>query len=169
MIRYKTKVSEAFINLRQNMARDFNKLHCCFIREQRLFKHHNNHRQIVKRCFTDNIIKFRDWNSNLKFYKKWYFISWNTFSNCIRLKQSIYQWVLNKILQNFQHSTLIIHHISFSDWQIHWKDEQCYQINVESFQQLKSDKLSFFTADNTINNKKSCCLCNRNLIIFFTS
>ena len=64
---------------------------------------------------------------------------------------------------------LIIYHVSPSDWWIHWKDEQCYWINVESFQQLGSDKLSFSIADDTISNKESCCLCNRSLIIFFIS
>ena len=60
MARYKIKVSETFISLRQNMVRDFNEFHCCLIRKQRLFKHYDNHKQIVKRCFTDNTIKFKN-------------------------------------------------------------------------------------------------------------
>ena len=57
-MRHEIKVSEASTNPRQNMARDFDKLHYCFIREQRLFKHYDNYRQIVKRHFTDNTIEF---------------------------------------------------------------------------------------------------------------
>ena len=59
-MRHETKISEASSNPRQNIARDFNGLYCCPIKEQRLFKHHNNYRQVVKRCFTDSIIKFRN-------------------------------------------------------------------------------------------------------------
>ena len=169
MARYETRVSEASTSPRQNMIRDFNELHCCPTREQRLFKHHDSHRQVVKRCFTDSIIKFRDWNSNSKFHKECFLTSWSTFSDCVRSKQSIYQWVLDKILWDFQHSTSTIHHISPPDWQIHWEDEQCHWIDVESFQQLKPNKLSFSTVNDTTSNKELDYLCNRNLIIFLTS
>ena len=54
MMRHETRVSEASTNPRQNMIKDFDGLHCCPTREQRLFKHHGNHRQVVKRCFTDS-------------------------------------------------------------------------------------------------------------------
>ena len=169
IIKYETKVSEASISPRQNIVRDFNGLYCCPIREQRLFKHHDSHRQVIKKCFTDSTIEFRDWNSSPKFHKECLLTSWNIFSNCVRLRQLIYQWVLGKILWDFQHSTSTIHHISPPDWQIHWEDKQCHWINVESFQQLESDKLNFSTADDTTSNKESYCFCNRNLIIFFTS
>ena len=75
IMRYEIKVSEVSINSRQNMIKDFDELHCCSIREQRLFKHYGNHRQIVKKCFIDSITEFKDWNNNSKFYKKYFFIS----------------------------------------------------------------------------------------------
>ena len=168
MMRHEIKVSEASTDFRQNIIKDFNELHCCFIREWRLFKHHDNHKQIVKRYFTDSTTEFRGWNSNLKFHKKCLLTSWSTFSNCVRLRQSIYQWVLSKILQNFQHSTSTIHCVSPPDWWIHWENEQCHWVDVESFQQLESDKLSFSTADDTTSNKESNYFCNKNLIIFLT-
>ena len=62
-----------------------------------------------------------------------------------------------------------IHHISPPDWWIHWEDKQCHQINVESFQQLRPDKLSFFTADDTTSNKELNCFCNKSLTVFLTS
>ena len=168
LIKHETKVSEASISFRQSIIRDFNELHFCLIREWRLFKHYDNHEQIVKRCFTDNATEFRDWNSNSKFYKECLFTLWNIFSDYVRLKQLIYQWVLSEILWNSQHSMLTIYCVSLSDWWIHWENEQCYQINVESFQQLGPDKLNSFITDDIINNKKLCYLCNRSLSVFTT-
>ena len=60
MIKHEIRVSEASINFKQNITKNFDELHCCFIREQRLFKHYDNHKQIVKRCFTDSTIEFKD-------------------------------------------------------------------------------------------------------------
>ena len=168
-MKHKTRVSEAFISPRQNIAKNFNEFHCCSIREWRLFKHYNNYRQIVKKCFTDSITESKNWNSSSKFHKKCFLISWSIFDDYIRLRQSIYQWVLSKILWDSQYSMSTIYHISPPDWQIHWEDKQCHQINVESFQQLKPDKLSFFTADDTTSNKESYYFYNKSFIIFFIS
>ena len=168
-MKYEIRISEASTDSRQNIAKNFNKLHYCSIREWRLFKHHSSHRQVVKKCFTDSATKSRDWNDSLKFHKECLLTSWSTFDDCVRSRQSIYQWILGEILWDSQHSTLTIHCVSSPDWQIHWEDEQCHWIDVESFQQLGPDKLSSFTADDTISNKKLCCLCNRNLTVFLTS
>ena len=64
---------------------------------------------------------------------------------------------------------LTIHCVSPSNWWIHWENEQCHWVDIKSFQQLRPDKLNFFTADDIINNKKSDYFYNRNLIIFLTS
>ena len=151
------------------MIKDFNKFYYCPIRKWRLFKHYNNYRQIVKKYFTDSATEFRDWNNSLKFHKEFFLTLWSTFGNCVKLKQSIYQWVLNEILQNFQHLISTIHYISFPDWWIYWENKQCHQMNIKSFQQLKPDKLSFFTVSDIINNKELCYLCNKSLFVFFTS
>ena len=60
IMRHETRISEASTDLRQNITKDFNELYYCSIKEQKLFKHHDNHRQVVKRYFTDSTTEFRD-------------------------------------------------------------------------------------------------------------
>ena len=97
-MRYEIRVSEAFISSKQNIIKDFNELHCYFIKEQRLFKHHNNYRQIVKKCFIDSIIKFKNQNSSSKFLKKMSF-------HFIKHFQQLYQTKTVNLSVNFKQNS----------------------------------------------------------------